>query len=154
MVPEVAGNAVQHRAQPRRVQRAVDGVGATGSLRQRTRAVDIEGMDAVAHRLLVAAEIAGDVRDSSPSALARTIWQRRRVKASDERRPASTAQRSASVSGRPQIGAFMQTRVRHTLTSSLMPHCAACGVHTAQLTWRPTRATNARSCSRSNGLAR
>src|SRR5438876_5623377 len=40
----------------------------------------------------------------SPRALASRIWHRRRTKASDERKPASTCWRSASVSGRTKIG--------------------------------------------------
>jgi hypothetical protein len=36
----------------------------------------------------------------SPLELANRIWQRRRTKASDERRPASRASRSASLKGR------------------------------------------------------
>src|SRR5439155_3122565 len=40
----------------------------------------------------------------SPRALASRIWLQRRTKASDERRPASTAWRSASVKGRTKMG--------------------------------------------------
>ena len=42
-----------------------------------------------------------------PSALARRTWQRRRVNASGERRPARRACRSSSVRGRTKVGGFM-----------------------------------------------
>src|SRR5262245_29965680 len=47
----------------------------------------------------------------SPRALASRIWQRRSTKASGERRPAVTACRSASVSGRTKIGGLIPTSV-------------------------------------------
>ena len=50
---------------------------------------------------------------SSPLALARRIWQRRRTKASDERKPASKCWRSASVKGGTNIGLFIPHRVTH-----------------------------------------
>src|SRR5215208_1190282 len=39
------------------------------------------------------------------------IWQRRKVKASDERKPASRVSRSASLKGRTKIGRFILQRI-------------------------------------------
>src|SRR5579864_9168 len=50
----------------------------------------------------------------SPRALARTIWQRRRTKASDERKPSSKAWRSASVSGRTKMGGLIPLSIVHS----------------------------------------
>jgi len=39
------------------------------------------------------------------------IWQRRKVKASDERKPASRVSRSASLKGRTKVGRFILQRI-------------------------------------------
>ena len=57
-----------------------------------------------------------------PSALAERIWQRRRTKASGERRPALMVPRSASLKGRTEIGRFMQWRITHFLLPHLKTH--------------------------------
>src|SRR5207244_12972547 len=48
------------------VQRATAGVGNRGTFRQRRGAPDVEGVDGVAHRLLVAPEAPGNLRDRNP----------------------------------------------------------------------------------------
>ncbi len=73
-----------------------------------------EGVDRVAHRLVVAAERGGRWRARAR----RGHWpagsgQRRKVKAWDERRPASRAWRSASVSGRTKRGSACHVMVTH-----------------------------------------
>src|SRR5215211_4220285 len=47
----------------------------------------------------------------SPLCLARSIWQRRKVKASGERNPASRVSRSASLKGRTKMGRFIPQRI-------------------------------------------
>src|SRR5215211_9277695 len=47
----------------------------------------------------------------SPLWLARSIWQRRKVKASGERNPASRVSRSASLKGRTKMGRFIPQRI-------------------------------------------
>src|ERR687895_340751 len=59
---------------------------------------------------------------SSPLALARRIWKRRRMKASDERNPASNCWRSASVMGRTKMGLFITHRITHNLRPILSVH--------------------------------
>src|SRR5918999_1446907 len=59
---------------------------------------------------------------SSPLALARRFWQRRRTKASDKRKPASNCWRSASVMGRTKMGLFITHRITHNLRPILSVH--------------------------------
>ena len=57
-----------------------------------------------------------------PSALARRIWQRRTVKAWDERRPAVTVWHSAAVSGRRKIGVCIPNSIPHDRQPCLRLH--------------------------------
>src|ERR687892_37510 len=59
---------------------------------------------------------------SSPLALARRIWQRRRTRPSDECKPASNCWRSASVMGRTKMGLFITHRITHNLRPILSVH--------------------------------
>src|SRR5215208_485219 len=58
----------------------------------------------------------------SPRALARSIWQRRRTKALEDRRPSSSALRSCVESLRTKIGGFMSITVTHNPESVLDLH--------------------------------
>src|SRR5829696_367226 len=58
----------------------------------------------------------------SPRELARSIWHRRRTKASLEHSPALRASRSSSENARTKIGGFMRTTIAHTTQSILMMH--------------------------------
>ncbi len=59
---------------------------------------------------------------SSPLEEARSICERRRVKVSLERRPASRISRSFSENGRTKIGAFMATTVTRSPKPMLRMH--------------------------------
>src|SRR5215211_3986683 len=50
----------------------------------------------------------------SPRALAKSIWQRRSTKASEERRPSSSASRSSLASVRTKIGGLMFVTITHS----------------------------------------
>ena len=63
--------------------------------------------------------IAGAV---SPRALANTIWQRRTVKLSDERRPAFNCSRSSDVSSRTKIGFLIPGSIPYSRISCLRLH--------------------------------
>src|SRR5215212_9624672 len=58
----------------------------------------------------------------SPRALASRIWQRRRMKASEERNPACKALRSSFESVRTKIGSFMRTTISHHTQPILEMH--------------------------------
>src|SRR5215210_1304339 len=58
----------------------------------------------------------------SPLELAKSIWLRRKVKASLERSPASKASRSSSENERTKIGGFMAITVTHTPIPTLDMH--------------------------------
>ena len=58
----------------------------------------------------------------SPLELAETIWERRKVKASLERSPASSRLRSSFESGRTKIGGFMATTATHNPKPILTMH--------------------------------
>src|SRR5215210_1374487 len=66
----------------------------------------------------LAAILGGDC----PRALARSIWERRRTKASLERSPASRAWRSFLESSRTKIGGFMKTTIAHHTQPVLEMH--------------------------------
>src|SRR5438270_845659 len=59
---------------------------------------------------------------SSPLEEARSIWERRKVKASLERSPASSRSRSSVESLRTKIGGFIPTTVTHNPKSALNVH--------------------------------
>jgi hypothetical protein len=68
----------------------------------------VEGVDGVAHRLGIAAHGAGDlVGILAPGACEKYLAERRKVKASGERNPASRVSRSASLKGRTKMGRFI-----------------------------------------------
>ena len=72
----------------------------------------VEGVDGVACGLRIAAQLVSYlVGIFAPVAGASRIWQRRKVKASGERNPASKDSRSASLRGRTKIGRFMLWRI-------------------------------------------
>jgi hypothetical protein len=87
----------------------VNGVRTFGALPKRLREpLLVESVDGVAHRLGVAAQGAGDlVGILAPVAGEQDLAERRKVKASGERNPASRVSRSASLRGRTKIGRFM-----------------------------------------------
>jgi hypothetical protein len=58
----------------------------------------------------------------SPRELARSIWLRRRTKASFERSPAVRASRSSCDNERTKIGGFMTTTIAHPTQSILKLH--------------------------------
>jgi hypothetical protein len=58
----------------------------------------------------------------SPLEEARSIWERRKAKASLERNPASSRLRSSFESGRTKIGGFMATTVTHNPKPTLDVH--------------------------------
>ncbi len=66
----------------------------------------------------LAAILGGD----SPRELARSIWLRRRTKASLERSPAVRALRSSWDNERTKIGGFMTTTIAHPTLSILKVH--------------------------------
>ena len=59
---------------------------------------------------------------SSPLELARSIWERRKAKASLERSPASSRSRSSSENGRTKIGGFMALTINHNPKPILKMH--------------------------------
>jgi hypothetical protein len=72
------------------------------------KALHVELVDGIARGLRVTAEVAGDlVGVFAIGAFEQDLWQRRKVKASGERNPASRVLRSASVKGRTKIGRFI-----------------------------------------------
>ena len=80
-------------------------------------------VDGVAHRLLAASEVPGYLRNlSSPLEGAKSIWERRKVKASLERREASSRSRSSFESLRTKMGGFMALTVTHNPKSALDVH--------------------------------
>jgi hypothetical protein len=92
-----------------RIEGPMNGVRAARSLPEcLSETLLVELVDGVARRLRVAAQAAGYLVGVLAPALARSIWQRRRVKASGERKPAFRVSRSASVKGRTYIGRFME----------------------------------------------
>ena len=87
----------------------MNGVRTFGALPKRLReSLLVEGVDSVAHRLGIAAQKAGDlVGILASGAGEQDLAERRKVKASGERNPASKVSRSASLKGRTKIGGFM-----------------------------------------------
>jgi hypothetical protein len=72
----------------------------------------VEGVDGVACRLRIAAQLVSDlVGVLAPVAGEQNLAERRKVKASGERKPASRDSRSASLKGRTKIGRFMLWRI-------------------------------------------
>ena len=101
------------------------GAGGMGTRRasvQTGQANAVEGPKGVADGLVVAAQVVSNLRGQFPLALARRTWQRRRTKASDERKPASNCGRSASLKGRTKMGLFMTHRITHNLRPILTLH--------------------------------
>ena len=114
---------MEHLAQPLGsfgAESRVGGARAGGALVQRLlEAPFIEGVDGALRTVWSLQPRARAIREAcSPLSLASKVWQRRRMEASDERRPSSRAWRSSSVSGRTKIGFFMALR----LASHLPPH--------------------------------
>jgi hypothetical protein len=73
--------------------------------------------------LLAVSEVRGYLgRTSSPLEEARSICERRRVKGSLERNPASRVSRSLSENERTKIGAFIATTVTHNPKPMLKMH--------------------------------
>jgi hypothetical protein len=69
----------------------------------------VEGMDGVACRLWIAAQLVSDlVGVFVPVASEQDLAERRKVKASGERKPASRVLRSASLTGRTKFGRFIE----------------------------------------------
>ena len=58
----------------------------------------------------------------SPRELARSIWARRKAKASLERRAILSASRSSSEGERTKIGGFMRTTISHNQEPALYKH--------------------------------
>jgi hypothetical protein len=72
----------------------------------------VEGVDGVACGLRIAAQLLSNlVGVFAPVAGEKYLAERRKVKASGERKPASRDSRSASLSGRTKIGRFMLWRI-------------------------------------------
>jgi hypothetical protein len=72
----------------------------------------VEGVDGVARRLGVAAQGAGDLVSVLASVAGeQDLAERRKVKASGERNPASRVSRSASLKGRTKMGCFIPQRI-------------------------------------------
>jgi hypothetical protein len=67
-------------------------------------------------------KLAAILGGGSPRALARSIWLRRRTKASLERSPEVRASRSSCDNGRTKIGGFMTTTIAHPTQSILKMH--------------------------------
>jgi hypothetical protein len=104
---------MKHLAQslsPLLVEGSMNGARAVGTPSQRLlEALLVEDVDGVARRLRVTAEVAGDlVGVLAIGAGEQNLAERRKVKASGERNPASKVWRSASVTGRTKIGRFME----------------------------------------------
>ena len=69
----------------------------------------VESVDGVARRLRIAAQLVSDlVGVFAPVASEQDLAERRKVKASGERKPASRVLRSASLKGRTKIGRFIE----------------------------------------------
>jgi hypothetical protein len=80
-------------------------------------------MDGVAHGLLPAAQVLSNLGDLIPPLEeATSIWERRKVKVSLERNPASSPLRSSVESSPTKIGGFMPTTVTHNPKSTLDVH--------------------------------
>jgi hypothetical protein len=72
----------------------------------------VESVDGVACGLRIAAQLVSYlVGVLAPGAGEKDLAERRKVKASGERKPASRVSRSASLSGRTKIGRFMLWRI-------------------------------------------
>jgi hypothetical protein len=85
----------------------------------------VEGVDGVACGLRIAAQLVSYlVGVLAPVAGEKYLAQRRKVKASGERKPASRDSRSASLSGRTKIGCFMLWRI--TLNYRPVWECTRC----------------------------
>src|SRR3712207_4181649 len=117
VVSELPRGAVEHLFESLGtllVEGVAGSFGARGSGNESIQAPLVEVVDGVAHRLLPAAQVLSYLRYiCSPLELAETIWERRKVKASLERSPASSRLRSSFESGRTKIGGFMATTVTH-----------------------------------------
>jgi hypothetical protein len=69
----------------------------------------VESVDGVARRLRIAAQLVSDlVGVFAPVASEQYLAERRKVKASGKRKPASRVLRSASLKGRTKIGRFIE----------------------------------------------
>src|SRR5215208_6101069 len=103
----------------------MNGVRAAGFLPERHfEAPFVELVDGVSHGLGVATQRAGDlVGVLAPFASKQDLAERRRVKASGERKPASRVSRSASERGRTKIGRFISWRI--TLDYHLVWGCTS-----------------------------
>ena len=124
---EVARAAVQQRAQL---------LGALAGERPRRRLVGARGAFAAARsspRALKACRASSTVWSSQPScsairgarsprALASRIWQRRKTKASVERRPARQRLPLGVRDGRTKIGGLMPASIPHSRLPSLIMH--------------------------------
>jgi hypothetical protein len=113
LLAELPGAPMKHLAQslrPLLVEGSMNGArGAVGTPSQcLLEALLVEDVDGVARRLRVTAEVAGDlVGVLAIGAGEQDLAERRKVKASGERNPASKVSRSASLKGRTKIGRFM-----------------------------------------------
>jgi hypothetical protein len=111
LLAELPGAPMEHLAQslgPFGIEGPMNGERAVRASSERLgKALLVELVDGIARGLRVTAEVAGDLVGVLPSALLSRIWQRRKVKASGERKPASRVLRSASVKGRTKIGRFI-----------------------------------------------
>ena len=105
------------------VEGVASSLGTSRTGREGIQAPLVELMDSVAHRLLPAAQVQSYLRDIySPLELAKSIWERRKTKASLERSPASRRLRSSFESVRTKIGGFMATTVTHNPKPILKMH--------------------------------
>ena len=105
LLAELPGAPMKHLAQsisPLLIEGLMNGVRAVRIPSQRLgKALLVEDVDSVAHRLRVTAEVAGYlVGVLAISAGEQDLAERRKVKASGERNPASRVLRSASLKGR------------------------------------------------------
>ena len=96
---------------------------SSGSLAERLHDVPVHVIPVIRGRtdnqpIVVQASLAAMRGTRSPRALASRRWPRRRTTAADERTPASSTARSASVGGRTAIGALMRPRLPRRANAS------------------------------------
>jgi len=125
LVAKLPWRAVLHLPQglgPSLIESVASSPGTRRFGHQSIHASGVEVVDGVTHRLLAASEVRRYLGTSSPLEEARSICERRRVKVSLERYPASRISRSLSENERTKIGAFMATTVTHNPKSMLKMH--------------------------------
>src|SRR5262249_5502601 len=97
-------------------------VGTRGALHQRVETARVAGMEAIEYGLVVAAQVRGNLRGALAAGTGEQDLAATQHNGSFARRPAVSASRSASVSGRTTIGVLIAISVAHSRLPTLERH--------------------------------